>query len=110
MSNEQKTTDTDKGHAPLAGVSCWAFNLNHTIYVKIKPEGFKYWHKKHNEQLPGKWHEPLSYFTDKADKDGWVKFQAWEFIQTFGDSIVFGRMPVFETEVRFKRDEMKPCS
>ena len=81
----------------------YKFNLNDYIKVKIHPEGFEYWKKQdddfyhaHNLQ---QYIKPLADYKSKADADGYVKFQAWDFIDKFAASLDFGRKTVFHTDI-----------
>lgn len=89
----------------------YVFNLNNEIRVKLEDKGFVHWMDKHNEiydkmdeHFPGsdiskEGRKGLEYFKSKVDSEGYVKMQAWEFMQIFGNSIVFGTLPIFKPDV-----------
>lgn len=106
----KKTVDTYEQQLKQSAVNCWAFNVNDHILVKLKDSGFKYWLKKYNEWLPAELKVTIETLKEKSDKDGYVEFQAWEFLKLFGETISQGTSPIFETTVRLYRNEMKPCS
>lgn len=93
-----------------APVNCWAFNLNDYILVKLKDEGFKFWLNKINQFLPKDLMATEEELRARADKDGYIAFQAWDFMKTFGETISMGFEANFETTVRLFRSEIKPCS
>lgn len=87
------------------------FNLNDNIKVKLKSEGFLHWMHDHNEvydkmeatfgknDISDEQRKPASFFMDKRDVDGYVTFHAWQFMRIFGNSIVFGKLPIFNPNV-----------
>lgn len=93
-----------------ADINCWAFNLNDKVLVKLKEEGFKYWLADLNEYMPEKLGTTMEDLRSRCDKDGYIEFQTWEFMRVFGPTISIGSQPIFETTLRFYKDEMKPCS
>jgi hypothetical protein len=74
------------------------FNLNQHILVKLKDEGFEHWKKAYNEVLPDQFKKPLSYFKN-MEKDGYVRFQAWDFMRLFGETITLGVEPLFYPDI-----------
>ena len=85
------------------------FNLNQEIKVILEPEGFIHYMNKTNEGLYDNQQKPLSYFMEKADKKGYVKFQAWHFMEIFGETIHFGRRPIFSNNILIcNKDLRKP--
>lgn len=62
-------------------------DLNNFIYVKLTDAGFNHWFRKYNEIMPPKFRQLPSWFREKADKEGHVKFQLWEFMNFFGDQM-----------------------
>ncbi len=75
------------------------FNLNNHILVKLKDEGYKIWRERWNQYLPEDLRKPITYFTDKANKDGYVQFQAHEFMRYFGATISMGFHQPFEMTI-----------
>lgn len=54
---------------------------------------------------PGVSHKYLTELymeTLDRDENGWCRWQAWRFIQVFGESMQIGTMPVVEIEVEFE--------
>lgn len=89
-------------------------NLNWHIKVRLREEGFKHW-KKRDDELFSKRNEfldrdfahhikPLEWYKAKQDAEGYVTVQLWEFIQQFGDTIVFGHQSVFDTSIIIKME------
>lgn len=87
------------------------FNLNDTIIVELEDEGFEHWMKWYNKTYEdfanitqnkalNEYMRPLEYFTSKKDKDGFVSFQAWNFMEIFGSSIQFGKRPIFNPNIK----------
>lgn len=88
------------------------FNLNYSVFVKLTNEGYEYWKKKNDNlfsQVP-EWIKEENYYKNKTDKNGFIKFQMWEFMQIFGDSIVFGCQPKFLINVFFYEAELEKDS
>lgn len=90
-------------------VNCWVFNMNDKVLVKLKDEGFKYWQDDYRH-LPDKYKPSIDDLKAKADKDGFIEFQLWEFMRLFGETISLESVPIFENNIRFYKDEMKACS
>lgn len=77
------------------------FNLNDPIYVKIFEDGYQYMADRDNEFL-AMMKMPLhsvSHYRKKADETGYTKFQAWEFIQTFGPVVKMGGKQYFDINI-----------
>jgi len=77
------------------------FNLNDYIHVNLTDDGFKYWKENHDKVFSGhkklkKYIRTISYYKEKADKNGYVRFQAWDFINIFGDTVEMGTQPLFD--------------
>ena len=83
------------------------FNLNDKILVQLNDDGYKHWQTEWNKSLPQNMQEPIEYFINRKDKDGFVSFQCWEFMQMFGGTIRFGYQPMFNTNVRFIKNTLK---
>ncbi len=63
------------------------FNINNTIKVKLKDEGYQIMADEHNRFIPviKNWqYRDLNYYKEAADSDGYTTFQAWCFIELFG--------------------------
>lgn len=83
------------------------FNLNDKILVKLKPDGYKHYQKEYNEYLPVDLKKSISELRSKEDKDGYLSFQAWEFMRIFGKTIVFGATTIFETDIKISELYLK---
>lgn len=81
------------------------FNLNQYFKVKLKPEGVQHFMNEYNQYLPVDMRQPIEFFTRQADQEGYTKFQAWEFIKMFGNSIRMWEQPIFNTNIKIVRDE-----
>jgi hypothetical protein len=92
-----------------SSINCWSFNLNDKILVKLKEDGFQHWLDDFNKYLPDNLKASMKDLKNREDKDGYVEFQTWEFIKLFGETISMGSQPIFETTVRFYKEEIKPC-
>ena len=96
-----------------------AFNLNNEILVKLTPDGFKHWMLYCAEQrrsLKATWPwmtlaepQPLSYYLDKRDKEGFVAIQGWQFVQIFGPVTGFGSK-YFYAGIRMAAEEVEPVT
>ena len=82
------------------------FNLNWYIKVKLTDAGFKHWKQVDDrmyatlsKSLRDEHTKPIEHYKTKQDADGYVKMQAWEFMQYFGETIVFGTVPVFSPDI-----------
>jgi len=83
------------------------FNVNDYIYVKITEEG----HKIYEEYIEKLTNEIREYFPKSknlelplanSDKNGWTKFQLWNFMQIFGEHFHIGVDGPIETTIRFE--------
>lgn len=79
------------------------FNLNNDIKVKLTEAGYQHWMTDWNKYYvllnDKEMIQPLSYFKKKEDKDGYVTFQGWQFMEIFGKTIDAGRPPIFSTGI-----------
>jgi hypothetical protein len=87
--------------------NCFVFNLNNSILVKLKEDGFQHWLEDSNRYLAEPHKTTIRELKNKCDEDGYIEFQMWEFMRIFGSTISFGSSPIFETDVRFYKLEMK---
>lgn len=71
---------------PLAGMP---FNINHDIYIRPTPEGFRL----------------LGHHGSNPNAEGWVRMQFWRFMEIVGPHMHIGVGGPIETTVRF---EMEP--
>lgn len=81
------------------------FNLNQYFKVKLKLKGVFHFMNEYNQYLPADMRQPIEFFTKQADQEGYTKFQAWEFIKMFGNSIRMWEQPIFDTNIKIIHDE-----
>ena len=76
-------------------------NLNQDIQVKLNDKGYNVWLKDTNHYLPPSYNKAtLEQLKTKADKDGYVTFQLWEFMQIFGATFHNGSDQVCELNIK----------
>jgi hypothetical protein len=79
------------------------FNINNNVKVKIFEAGYKHWKAKDDQLFlsnNGAHHcKSIEWYKSKADAQGYVTMQAWELMQIFGDSLIFGAPPTFDTNI-----------
>lgn len=66
------------------------FNLNYLVKVQLNEKGYQLLVDQHNQYcgVIKNWEKrDITYYKNKADVDGYLKFQAWEFIEKFIDAI-----------------------
>jgi len=105
-------------------------NVNETIKVKIKPEGYQYMADRHNKLIQGILHlkahsEGYQYMADRhnkliqgvlhlkahsaeyyemnADEEGYTKIQMHEFMAIFGSFCEGSHIVPFETEILIEK-------
>lgn len=64
------------------------FNLNEYVWVKLTEKGYQHLTDMHNElrkQYNSMDAISIEYFKNKADKEGYTRFQMWDFMEKFGD-------------------------
>ncbi len=79
------------------------FNLNDSVYVKLSKEGIKIMYDFYS--CIGS--EAKTLIEDKIDENGYIKFQAWHFMQIFGSKLNLGLTPPFETNVYFNKIDIE---
>lgn len=85
------------------------FNLNNKIKVKLTESGYHWLVNWYNESTKGLKNCRLyttKYFIDITDKDGFMEFHAWEFIQIFGNITKIGISNYYETSILIKREDL----
>lgn len=79
------------------------FNINDYVYVRLTDYG-RGIHRRAYDRLTkerdGK--IPWMYKAPKEDSEGWSKWQMWELMNVFGDFMVLGFDPPFETTIRIE--------
>lgn len=94
-------------------VSCWAFNLNDYIKVKIYDKGYQLLADNHNKYLGVVkcWEKrDADYYKSKSDENGYTRFQAWDFIQEFGSVTKLGITGYYSTQIQIEAKYLSPCS
>ncbi len=94
-------------------VSCWAFNINQYIKVKIYDKGYEHMAKNHNSYLGRikNWEQrDADYYRKQADSNGYTKFQAWAFIEEFGQVTRLGMNGYYSTEILIDAEFLEPCN
>jgi len=86
-----------------------SFNLNEYVRVKVLASGFEAWHA-HYKYMPPQYRPSLASLLEKADEQGYCKFQLWEFMQVFGPSIHLSVAGLFETDILLSKKDLKPTS
>ncbi len=81
------------------------FNVNDYIYVKLTEKGYQIWHKSMERYSD----TTLEEYKARADADGYVAFQAWCFMNMFGEHMNMGFQTVCETNIKFEVNlDLKP--
>tara|TARA_Y100000310_G_scaffold22673_1_gene21685 strand:+ start:550 stop:837 length:288 start_codon:yes stop_codon:yes gene_type:complete len=78
------------------------FNINNWVKVKLNDKGYQILvdKEKELEALVPSWKaESVEHFKAKADKDGYSKYQMWDFMRTFGDKIPMGCPLPFDVNI-----------
>jgi hypothetical protein len=72
------------------------FNLNCNIKVKLKPEGVDIYYHQYDHLLEKGLINERSM--PRIDEDGYTEFQAWKFMELYGDKAV-GMCPPYHMEI-----------
>lgn len=75
------------------------FNLNNKIKVSLNGHGIDHYEQWFNECRVEGNKLPRSHFLSQIDDKGYIEFHAWEFMQIFGPTIVFGSPPIFSPDI-----------
>jgi hypothetical protein len=94
----------------LESPKIYEFNLNNIIHVKLNEMGYKILAERHNSfvgRIP-KWETRTpEYYEEKADAEGYTKFQAWEFVQDFGEATRLGMMLPYDTNILINSKDIR---
>ena len=74
------------------------FNINQTIKVRLNEKGYDILREKHNKirrKCP-----KLKSYEPPPTVDGWSEWQLWDFMQTFGPYVGWGKLLPFEADIR----------
>ncbi len=96
-----------------ANDSCWAFNMNEYIRVRLTDLGYQRLADMHNEYLAKvkNWeYRNADYYKEKADKDGYTSFQMWSFMSDFGDVTGLLKPQHFHLDIQISSKYLSPCS
>jgi len=83
------------------------FNINHHVLVKLKESGYQVLLDDHNSYSDIVRWKPKSIedFKNEADKDGYTKFQMWQFMNLFGNFTDIGFEVRFDTNILIHKSE-----
>jgi len=79
------------------------FNLNQSIKVKLKPLGIGILYKRHEDldnRVKARVGRGISSFEVKTDEEGYTTFQAWEFMEIFGEHTGICKPEAFELNIK----------
>lgn len=71
----------------------YQFNLNESIRVRLNDKGYQRLADLHNQYIGTfkQWpYRDAEYFKSRADNEGYTTFQAWVFIEKFGEVTSIG--------------------
>lgn len=74
------------------------FNINEMVKVKLNPTGLEELKRQH-EDLKQSTGYKGSFSEPKVDADGYSLWQLWVLMSTFGQMMINGGEPPFETEI-----------
>ena len=87
----------------------YEFNINESFYVKLTDEGYGVL-VKHNNDLAKKFPtipiRDIEYYKAKADQDGYIRFQAWDFIKLFGEYTGLLKPMYYYSTIRIKSSNL----
>jgi hypothetical protein len=90
-----------------------SFNLNNWIKVKIYDEGYQLLADEHNKycgKIPNWDTHTADYYKRMSDENGYSKFQAWDFIQTFGPYTRLGSMPPYCNQILIDTKDLEDAT
>jgi hypothetical protein len=78
------------------------FNFNNYVLVRLNDAGYAHWKAEDDAiweygNMPHK-KKSIEDYKKRADKDGYISFQLWSFIQTFWSNMYNGSEPLFELD------------
>ena len=76
------------------------FNLNDTVWVQLTKIGLAE-HKKQYKDLYG---NVFNYEPPRTDEDGWSKWQLWQLMNAFGETMKIGLRSPLATTIRLDID------
>ncbi len=85
----------------------YEFNLNSWIRVRLNERGYQRLKDANNAIYGGLEDAPsITTYKARADKDGYSKFQAWEFMEKFGPVTSIGMAQHFETGILIESKDL----
>ena len=84
--NAENINNSGTGGKPVLGEGLKAFNINSIIMVKLKAEGYARWKEEDGRWLPIQYQKTIEEYKSRADSNGWIEFQCWEFMRLFGST------------------------
>lgn len=81
------------------------FNLNDHIKVKLNKHGHKIHRTRYDDLMLKFVTKPFDYVPPKEDENGWSQWQAWEFMQLFGQHMGNGFNNPCETGIYIQEQE-----
>lgn len=75
------------------------FNINHYIKVRLLDKGYQRMADIHNSYASKGEERTADYYRERADDEGYTKFQMWAFIEDFGVVTHVGMSGFYETEI-----------
>lgn len=93
-----RSSAREPSHA--ASVKLEEFNINDYVSVKLNDAGreiLRQDHEAFRRMVPN----TRAFVPPEEDEDGFSRFQLWDLMHKFGPHISLGRIPPFETTIRF---------
>lgn len=85
------------------------FNLNHYVKVKLKEKGYQHLANEHNKwlgKIPNLEKRTAEYYKKDVDAEGYSKFQAWVFFETFQNRFGFNEVgQMFDINIKIQHNE-----
>ena len=111
MDKEQKLVKDPKA-LHIGSVIHWAFNVNQNIRVKLNDLGYQRLADLHNEYIGiiPKWEKrDAEYYKEQADKDGYTRFQLWNFMEYFGEVTGMCKPNYYDLTFLIDTEDIEPC-
>jgi len=77
-------------------------NLNDNVWVRLTPAGEDMWAKSWEDYSPSG--VPLAVREAATERDGWIRFQLWDLMHTFGPALVVGcpKLPFEDNKIKLE--------